>query len=325
MVSKIRVILALLVCFLPLGLIALGRWGQAGRRDTPEPAGAAMTQEDCRRCHAAVWNEWRASFHSRSFSDPNVQAAFQHFGFDRKCQTCHAPQPVLATGLAEEVELRERDRPSGVNCLSCHGTSNRCDVAARRTVARAACRPVRRNELTMSRMCGTCHEAIYDDWRESRYRGEGKGCRDCHMPRVSGREAGRSHRFPAAHDPAMVRSGVRMTCRREADELIVSVANEATGHNFPGERHNRVLLVLVAEYDVKGDLVHLQQEIIKAVTPFRGESSAEEIRAGETFEAGFPIVEPAVTADVRLLYKWFGWYSDEESLLVHRQHLELEE
>lgn len=325
MASTIRIFLALLVCLALVALIVLGRWRTGPGVDPDGSAGAAWTHHDCRQCHPAVWREWEQSYHSRAFSDPNVQAAFQHFRADRKCHTCHAPRPVLATGIGEEVQLRQDDRNSGVNCLSCHGTPEGQGVAARRTVADAPCRPVARPELGTSRICGTCHDAIFKDWRASRYRVEGKTCQDCHLPAVARRDAGRSHLCLGGHDPDTVRSGVRLSCRQQGDELIVRVTNHATGHNFPGERHNRILLVRVVQRNNAGEIMLYNERYIKQITPFRGESSADEIRAGETFEARFPVVEPPVAADVRLLYRAFPWYStDEKTLIVHQKKLNLE-
>jgi hypothetical protein len=115
-----------------------------------------------------------------------------------------------------------------------------------------------------------------------------------------------------------------MECRREESELIVSVTNHATGHNFPGERHNRVVLLEVVERDQDGGITLAQQATIKDITPFRGESSADRIRPGETFEANFPIVPNSTMAEIRLLYKLFPWYSQRDALTVDRQTLELQ-
>ena len=61
--------------------------------------------------------------------------------------------------------------------------------------------------------------------------------------------------------------------------------------------------------------------MIKNITPFRGESSTEEIRAGNSVEVRFPVVEGAETGEVRLLYKRFPWITDREALIVHRQEV----
>ena len=323
MVPKPRIALALILCLLLAGLLATARWVSL-RRDEPIQEPAGMEHDDCRQCHEAVFAEWEASFHSRSWADANVQAAFQHFGFDRKCQSCHAPRPVLLVGLTAQVELREQFPETGVNCISCHGTPGGRGVAARRTIPDAPCRPIQTPELTTSQICGACHEAIHDDWLASRFREQAVTCQHCHMRQGDDPDGPVSHLSRGGHDPATVRSGVRMQCRRAEDELIVSLVNETTGHNFPGERHHRVLLVRLIERKPTGEIVLARQQVIKDVTAFRGETSAENIRAGDTAEVRFPIVETPITAEVRLLYKTFPWLTDGDALEVCRADVESE-
>ena len=318
--TSTRLTLALVIFLLLGGLIGLGRWQ---RHEDTAPAAGGKSAATCRECHADVWNEWAASYHSRAYADANVQAAFQHFGFDRKCESCHAPQPVLVTGLSAPPELRAEDRSSGVNCLTCHSTPDGQGVAAVRTIAGAPCRPVQTPDLESSRLCGVCHTAIAKDWQESRYGREGKSCRDCHVPSLADGNSRRSHLFLGGHHEATVRSGADLRCRQQGKELVVWVTNHATGHNFPGERHNRLLLVQVIQRNPAGQITLARQALIKGITPFRGETSDEKIRAGETFEARFPVVEPG-TADVRLLYKLFPFVSDRDAQVVHRQELKLE-
>jgi len=325
MPTKLRIFLAVVLLLLMVGLVALGRLAPRHRTDPVAEAAsnAPLGHEDCRQCHQDVWREWTESFHSRAWADASVQAAFRHFGFDRKCQTCHAPLPVLLTGMDAEVRLRDEDPKSGVNCLSCHGLPSGEGVAAGRAVPEAPCRPVRRPEIASGSLCGKCHESIHDDWKQSRYARNGQTCQSCHMPQSEDRQ-GHSHLCLGGHDPKTVRAGATMSCRQEADELIVTVTNHATGHNFPGERHHRVVFLVVTERKSTGVVTLVRKEIIKETTPFRGETSAEMIRAGQTFEARFPADDPPVVAEVELLYKHFPWVPDRQALVVRETQIELE-
>jgi hypothetical protein len=143
------------------------------------------------------------------------------------------------------------------------------------------------------------------------------------MPSSTDRPGGKSHLCLGGHDESLVRSGATLSTRTTGDQLIVTVGNHASGHNFPGERHNRILLVQVIERAADGQITLAEQRTIKAVTPFRGESSAEQIRFGDAFEASFSIVPPAAKAEVQLIYKLFPWYADRDALVVHRQEVEL--
>jgi len=314
--------LAFGLVLLLVGLVAWGRWQRQQQAKTPATAGQPLSHARCAECHAEVAAEWQQSFHSRAWSDANVQAAFRHFGHDRKCESCHAPEPVLLRGITEPVDVRRQDLESGVNCLSCHQTADGRGVAARRTISDAPCRPVATASLTTSQFCGACHTSDYQDWHESVYRTENRSCQDCHMPPVSSRPGGRSHVCLGGHDPATVRSGARMECRQEDDQLVVAVTNHASGHNFPGERHNRILLVQVIQRNQAGEIVLARQHVIKAIVPFRGESSADMIPPKQTYRALFPVEEPGV-AEVQLLYKSFPWHSDREALVVHEASVEI--
>lgn len=304
-------------------LLTIGRWGPGNNRahSLTESVNASKVSGDCRGCHAAVWQEWETSFHVESFRHPNVQAAFKHFGHDRKCESCHASEPVLVD-FASPIVLRTDDRESGVNCLTCHLLSGG-GVAASRTIPTAPCQPIATAELTSSAHCGRCHTAIYEDWQSSRLAGTDKNCQSCHMPVVADRAGGRSHICLGGHDDSTVRGGASFTARAVDDQIVVSVSNATTGHNFPGERHNRVLLLQVIERDAQDQIVRAEQRTIKAVTPFRGESSAEQIRFEQSFEATFPVEPLARTADVRLLYKLFPWIADRDALVVHQSELVL--
>lgn len=326
--TKVRFTLAALCCLALAAIVAMGRWPVSQDRPGSDPgAGGRATassvdsavRRDCRACHAAVWEEWEQSYHARAWTDPNVQAAFRHFGYDRKCLSCHASEPVLAIGLAPPV-LREANLDSGVDCLTCHALPDRSGVAARRTLPEAPCRPIAQPLLTASEHCSTCHVAIYKDWHASRYRQAGQSCQDCHMPPVASRQGGRSHLCLGGHDPPTVRGGAKMTCQVQGQELVVVVVNHATGHNFPGERHNRTLFVQVIQRR-DHQITLARQELIKGITPFRGESSAEKLQVDQVFEVRFPVVDPPVIAEVQLLYKPFPWYPDRDALIVHSQEL----
>ena len=90
----IRIVIA--VAFGLLVVIPLGM-GIFYERRASEPPGrqAAFENASCKQCHPDVWNEWDGSMHARAWRDPTIQASFQNFGFDRKCQSCHAPEPRL--------------------------------------------------------------------------------------------------------------------------------------------------------------------------------------------------------------------------------------
>lgn len=311
---KFRVSVVLLL--VAAAAVWFSRAGGEGEPDEPTALATWQAPEQCRPCHENVWRDWESSLHRRSFTDMPVQAAFRHFGFDRKCQSCHAAEPIFVTGLDAEPLLRTEDPESGVHCLTCHLAADGHSVAALRDLPGAPCRPVARPELA-GPLCGACHTAIAADWLAWRKQsaGQSKSCIDCH-----GTGNGHSsHGFPGAHRESMVRAAARLECREDQGDLVVTVHNQGAGHNFPGERHNRVLLLEVIQRDVEGEISSARQHLIKGITPFRGETSADQIRAGESVACRFPLLGAPATAEVRLLYKSFPWISDLDALVVHQE------
>jgi hypothetical protein len=309
----LRCSLALAAVAALVGLLIAGRQGSSPRTSMLK----RLTNRDCRRCHAEVWHEWAGSQHAQAWSADVVQASFRHFGFDRKCESCHAPEPVLAAEMPAEPVLRAGGRQSGVDCISCHALADG-GVAARRDLPNAPCRPRRVSLLEDSRACGLCHVAIYQDWQSTRFAAQGQSCQTCHMRTETGQT---SHTCTGSRDMALLRSGVRLRTRLQQGGVHVAVTNHRTGHNYPGERHHRVLLLEVMQYDASGALAAGEQVQIKGITPFRGESSAERIRSGETFHHTFALVPEAAQARVRLLYKLFPWLPDREATIVHQRVL----
>lgn len=315
--QKLRVIVSSLAI---LGIAALLVWGRWSSRESVTSKPLPFSNADCGRCHARVFQEWQTSYHSRSWSDPQIVAAFRHFGHDRKCESCHAPEPILIEGTDRPTLLRAANRESGVDCLSCHARSDG-QIAARHTHADAPCRPRETPALLDSQHCGVCHTAIFKDWNESRYRSSGRGCVACHFPPLHPDSSERSHVCLGGHDAPTIRSGATMECTQVGDQVVVRVTNDNTGHNFPGERHNRILLVEVTERSEAGEITLARQTVIKHVTPFRGESSAERLKIDEIFQTEYPVEPGSVVAHIQLLHKSFPFQSDREAVVVHELQL----
>jgi len=276
---------------------------------------------NCKSCHLDQWNEWYESPHATSWTSDAIQAAFHNFGFSRKCQSCHAPEPVLVTGLENPPVLREAALVSGVNCRSCHGLRGGVGVAAIGGNPNAACQPVRLSAISSSQLCGVCHVPIFDDWSKSRYALEGRTCADCHMR--NGTDGKVSHRCTNLLTSANYQNSIEMKCFQESGEIIAEVTNHGVGHNFPGERHNRTLSINVIQRDNNGEVQSAQKNLIKGITPFRGESTQDKIKIDETIRCHFPIIISKGTIEVSLLLKRFPWLSDDEAIVVTNTEIDL--
>lgn len=243
--------------------------GAARFEDPPvRSAPIAMTSsEECRACHEDVYREWFESHHRIAYTNPEVQflsGGFQGEGLD--CLPCHLPRPVLETGLGVRVLERAVRHDEGVDCFACHHhPRSRVMVGAGplgEGAASAPCQPEVHPAISSMDLCAPCHNQhkVHEEWRQSRFgpgNPEERDCNGCHMPEVLRTDAqgrtrrGRSHRYPGAHDPDMLRSAATFEVRKASDrDVLVTIANSGAGHNFPAdERHRAVDLHLLASGD----------------------------------------------------------------------------
>ena len=197
--------------------------------EDPAPHGdVAMHLDDriaCGRCHEAITDEWAASAHRSSWSDP-VFASGYAIDPDPECRACHAPLASPGIDPAPDSAAAQ----TGIACRSCH------------VVEEAQVQHVG---------CGGCHEFDFpvgvfhadepmqrtvEEWRAS---GASQSCEDCHMPwRVdaNGRRY-RDHRVLGIDDPEFMASAVRVeaVAAHDGGDTVVRVAvhAEATAHAFP--------------------------------------------------------------------------------------------
>lgn len=211
----------------------------------PAPPVAFTSSGECKDCHATVFGEWEESWHSRSWTDPDVRALSNDFA-NTDCIDCHAPRPVFETGVGQRVLPRTARRQEGVDCISCHalpadpgeaprmaGTLERLDVP---------CRPQVVRELASPEFCAPCHDQhkTVEQWRTTRYAAEGIDCVDCHMPYRNGDpNQGRDHRMHGGHDLEVVRRAVELRARRSGSGLTIEVENVGAGHHYPTDERSR--------------------------------------------------------------------------------------
>ncbi len=177
----------------------------------PEVAGSASSRNAaCEGCHVDIANEWRASLHRDSHSDPSYQRAFalEPLAF---CTRCHAPEADANGPLAETASL-------GAACVTCHGGGG----AVRDT-----------------RACVDCHEFGFPSGpglmqlTATEHRASihaSTACATCHMPRVDGHA---SHRFAASRSEEMLRRAAAVTATRDANGIVITLRPRDVGHAFP--------------------------------------------------------------------------------------------
>lgn len=232
------------------------------------PQEASLNPEACGQCHAAQYEAWKTSLHSRAMGPGLLGQLLAMPATAREdhqaCLRCHAPLAEQAESLV--AALSGEEPPStplvshleGLTCAGCHVRQHQRfgppardgepspEVPHGGWVASAA--------FGDSRFCAACHQFEEDDpalngkllentwreWRDSRYAREGRSCQSCHMP-------DRRHLWRGIHDPAMVREGVTLTPEALAATpgeaaLRLVLRNTGVGHHFPTYVTPRVIM-----------------------------------------------------------------------------------
>ncbi len=268
-----------------------------------------VAAEACEECHAVVAEQWRASAHARAGTNELFAARMSTSGTAKDCLPCHVPRPILRTGLANAVEVRTEHPEHGVDCVACHAAGR--GVAGSRDGLVAACAPRRDSRLQENALCGACHRAIARDVQRQLAAGHAVHCIDCHMPRA--RDDNGAVHVDHSWRPGRTGESIRVQVRRE-DELIVEVTNTNAAHAFPGERHNRVLMLKVVYGDDPSDMTSTLFHVLRAPTVFGSTQDCDDIGPGRTLAVRFP--ERGCVATVSLLYKRVPWilHADAEVL-----------
>ncbi len=224
---------------------------------TLAPAEASLDAQQCARCHAKQFREWRDSLHGAAAS-PGLVAQIDYMPAKEAaaCRRCHAP-------LAEQVSGPLR--AEGVSCAGCHvrtWTRRGPPNVAPSLLADPSYPLVTLAIYERADFCMPCHQLpprdevngrplldTYREWLEGPYARRGVQCQHCHMPN-------REHQFLGIHDPATLKQGIQLTATaKHVDRSIAVVAelrNIGAGHYLPTTTTPALWLVieLVDEHGV---------------------------------------------------------------------------
>ncbi|HED66452.1 MAG TPA: hypothetical protein ENJ09_12975 [Planctomycetes bacterium] len=310
--SKARTLLGLV-------FLALGLWFLLAVFSSDEEPPAALqtftSSAQCAECHAEVYDEWKASQHSISWTNPRVQALSNEFA-NQDCIDCHAPRPVFVTGIGERVLPRTARRPEGVDCISCHLLGDG-HVAGTKTIPSAACSPVATLDLGRPDFCAGCHNQhkTVDQWRESDWPDRDQDCFTCHMAfRDGDPNRGRSHVFPGGNDLAMLQRAVDLRARRDGDGVAVELENVGAGHAFPTDERSRRADIFwrpASAPDRTPDGKTTWRHLYRIRDPYRTETDMPStlVHAGETLRVEIPEV-PDEELVVALFYMREPYFDD---------------
>lgn len=234
--------------------------------------GISLAPQSCAACHAAQYEDWRRSLHSRSM-DPGVLGQLlnmpAHARDDHQsCLRCHAPLAEQADSLVAALEALEQRSPNkvavagkavplheqGLVCTGCHVRKLQWYGPARRDGSAPAAGNTSTSPhggwrasgaFESSRFCAACHQfddngfALKGKLLENTY-AEWKDSRYARegLSCQSCHMPDRRHLWRGIHDPEMVRRGVTMVAESATivKGVLVSrlgVTNSGVGHFFP--------------------------------------------------------------------------------------------
>ncbi len=212
----------------------------------------------CQSCHPAIWREWEDSMHAKAWVDEIYQAAAQQVpDRETKCDQCHAPQPILITGVGEMPKLRDRQREAGVSCLVCHldanGAMNGPAASAETYFHANVTNPIYTEPTTL---CGTCHgqQSVPEhdqvsSFLNSEFDDGNTSCAMCHMPVVKRLQSttshesikGRKHTWRGSRSVTQLRRAATLQLEYKTGQVDVKLRSR-TGHILPGGMLRTIML-----------------------------------------------------------------------------------
>ena len=199
--------------------------------------------------------------HAKAWVDEIYQAAASQVpDRETKCDQCHAPQPILVTGVGKMPKLRDRDREAGVSCLVCHldahGAMHGPPASAETYFHANVTNPVYTDPTAL---CSTCHgqpsvpeHDQVSSFLSSKFAEKNQGCATCHMPVVTRlqstasyeRMKGRKHTWRGSRSVAQLRRAASLQLEYTAGIVKVKLLSK-TGHVLPGGTLRAIILEVV--------------------------------------------------------------------------------
>ena len=230
------------------------------RFPTAEEMPGHLVDGECQDCHPEIYDEWAASGHAFAWTSDLYQKTRQRFDHAKECDPCHAPRPVLATGLDAVPALRPNGQERGVDCLSCHLDA---DGAMHGPYGdRSPFHLIQRDFVLFTknvRLCTSCHgQALamahneVKEFLSSPSHMQGEGCQTCHMPESTrkpsrySRSEKRStdHSFPGSRSAPRLENTLLLDFDRGPDGVTVYLTN-AAGHAIPAAPLREIRLEMV--------------------------------------------------------------------------------
>ena len=265
----------------------------------------AFKDGKCKSCHPAIWREWEKSMHAQAWTDEIYQeAAKQIADREKSCDPCHAPKPILVTGIGKMPKLRNVERDSGVSCLVCHldadGAMHGPLASAETKFHANVTNPIYKEP---TKLCATCHgqpsvpeHDQVSSFLESRFATEKMSCATCHMPVVNRIQStasyesikGRKHTWRGSRSVAQLKKAATLKIEFAGKKASVILHNKA-GHLLPGGTY-RVIVLDVTHLAPDGTQHQKKQVLISEkeenrLTPDEKRTFVFDVDTGDTLKA----------------------------------------
>jgi hypothetical protein len=227
--------------------------------------------------------EWASTTHAVAWVDEAYHEYLEDVRNKEGCYSCHAPEPLLATGdpPPRRPKTRAGDRAHGVDCAACHLGPDGVWLGATGAATDAHATAASPYLANADAMCATCHATtigpvvgLARDFAQSGQAERGRSCVGCHMaPRdvpegaPEGSRPGRSHALQTPRDPSFLRRAFHLRHVTRDGGSVLVIENRA-GHRVPGLKGREVRFV------VEGGGARVEH-VLTARTHLRVDSSVE--------------------------------------------------
>jgi hypothetical protein len=214
--------------------------------------------KSCKECHPTIYKEWETTRHYKAWTSKQFKTQSQN-RTKEDCLPCHAPKPYFETGIDKDIVLREKDRESGVNCITCHRQSQK--ALGPYKDSKGDCNPAYSDKFIDNSTCKMCHLNTSDEWTKSTYSKKGSKnystCAKCHMKPVK-RAAAKDgkirevfqHLTYGGHDLKALQESVRnLSVKVDKGKVRITLTNDLVGHTLPSGTVGRQLLIMTAIKD----------------------------------------------------------------------------
>ncbi len=286
-----------------------------------------MTSAYCGQCHPAIYAEHNQNTHGRAFTDTEPRIATGRFSHG-DCIRCHTPRPIFETGIGMNPMRRHFNLEEGITCMTCHWQPG---VDYSKFQGGPDCNSTFHPEVGSVEACASCHRnhGTPFQWEKAPLgKGKGKRCMDCHMAKVRrpvavGEEPRliRSHVFPGARNERQLRRAYRYKASIEDNQVVITIKNSGTGHNFPTELKQRALESLVVVRDEEGKEVSRSRMVFR--DPYKRPYGLQlpvntQIPSGETRQHRVPLKVANGSVQTELHFKLYYPIEDNHPELARR-------